>query len=207
MERKLYNRTYWVNHETPVNADNLNKIETALYELFETTLRPSDILVKEDGGLKLTSNCGMIFLEVDESVLRGSDSLKKFNVITNEIDIDPTIQNSLDYLVNEESGIFEFIYNGKKYSQEINIKNISNSDGKSLEQYIKESTDQTKEDCLQSLKKSEEDLIKSLEDTNFILNKKIEELTRKLNTLSTRYEMLNDKINQMEDKNNGLETM
>lgn len=60
MERKIYNRTYWVDHETPVNAENLNKLEKGLQELSELSLRPSDFMQKEDSPISMDINCGVI---------------------------------------------------------------------------------------------------------------------------------------------------
>lgn len=42
--RIKYDKTTWVDNETPVNASNMNKIENALETLFDTALTPSSIL-------------------------------------------------------------------------------------------------------------------------------------------------------------------
>ena len=77
MEKKIYNRTFWVDHETPVNAENLNKIEKAIYELSEQSLRPSDFIQPENSGISMDLECGNINLSLDSSVLRGNDLPRK----------------------------------------------------------------------------------------------------------------------------------
>lgn len=38
----VYVKTIWINDETPVNANNMNKIETALEELANTTISANE---------------------------------------------------------------------------------------------------------------------------------------------------------------------
>ena len=73
---KTYLKTKWVDGETPVNAANLNKLENAVQELSETAISPSDLDVKENGGLKKTLNDGKVILELSEHFLQEFENLK-----------------------------------------------------------------------------------------------------------------------------------
>ena len=63
-----YNKTNWVNNETPVNADNMNKIETGLENLYNLTLSPSDFSTNSQ--IKPTITDGNISLDFNGIVLR-----------------------------------------------------------------------------------------------------------------------------------------
>lgn len=70
--RIKYNKTNWVDNETPVNAENMNKIETALENLYNLAVSPSDFSTNSqikptitDGNISLDFN-GIVLREVDE---------------------------------------------------------------------------------------------------------------------------------------------
>ena len=210
MNRKIYNRTYWVDHETPVNSENLNKIEEALYELSEKSLRPSDLHITEDSALTLETNCGHVYLGTNNTVHRTSDTLKKIDVITEEYNYDSTIQGNLGFLIKKtDSGenVYKLIYDGEEYSPKLNISFINYDENQTLEDFLRDEQDQVRDEIKQNNNSLLIDFNRILSDANLVLTKKIEELTRKLNTLSTKCDMLEDKIKDLEDKNNGLETM
>lgn len=66
--RIKYDKTTWVDNETPVNANNLNKIENALETLYNLSLSPSDF--NTNSQIKPTVNDGEITLSFDGFVLR-----------------------------------------------------------------------------------------------------------------------------------------
>lgn len=70
--RIKYDKTNWINNETPVNADNMNKIETAIENLYNLALSPSDFSTNSqikptitDGNISLDFN-GIVLREVEE---------------------------------------------------------------------------------------------------------------------------------------------
>lgn len=207
MIRKVYKRTYWVDHETPVNAENLNKIESALYDLSETTLRPSDLTTVEGGAIILNSNCGKISLEVDKSLfLRVTESLKEINVISSPDQLEDGKENSL-YFILDENNNYKINYNNNEYTQVIQISQIKTEDGNSLEDYLTEKESLLKTEVNAYTDKLRSDLITQLESQNSALQAKADELTRKLNNLSVRCDYLESRIKQLEDINDGLEIM
>lgn len=71
--RIKYDKTTWVDNETPVSASNMNKIENALETLYNLSLSPSDFntnsqikpVIDNDGYVKLSFD-GFILKEVTE---------------------------------------------------------------------------------------------------------------------------------------------
>ena len=64
-----YDKTTWVDNETPVNATNMNKIENALETLYNLSLSPSDF--NTNSQIKPTINDeGYITLSFDGFVLK-----------------------------------------------------------------------------------------------------------------------------------------
>lgn len=63
-----YNKTTWVDNETPVSAANMNKIENALETLYNLSLSPSDF--NTNSQIKPTVNDGEISLSFNGIVLR-----------------------------------------------------------------------------------------------------------------------------------------
>ena len=66
--RIKYNKTNWVDNETPVNAENMNKIETALENLYNLAVSPSDFSTNSQ--IKPTITDGNISLDFNGLVLR-----------------------------------------------------------------------------------------------------------------------------------------
>jgi hypothetical protein len=66
--RIKYNKTNWVDNETPVNAENMNKIETALENLYNLAVSPSDFSTNSQ--IKPTITDGNISLDFNGFVLR-----------------------------------------------------------------------------------------------------------------------------------------
>lgn len=52
--KSVYDKTYWIHGETPVNAENLNKIEDAIEELYSTSVEVSQLVGK--GGIDINFN-------------------------------------------------------------------------------------------------------------------------------------------------------
>ena len=63
-----YDKTTWVDNETPVNASNMNKIENALETLYNLSLSPSDF--NTNSQIKPTVNDGEITLSFNGIVLK-----------------------------------------------------------------------------------------------------------------------------------------
>ena len=92
--KNSYIKTTWIDNKTPVNAANLNKIESALSDLYTNALSSSEIL--EGDGIRITntscqSDCygnttkGIQF-SVSDRVMQ-SDSCKGVDIVTNTLDI------------------------------------------------------------------------------------------------------------------------
>ena len=207
MNKKIYSKTYWIDHETPVNAKNLNKIEDALYELSEKSLRPSDLFVKDNGGLEVTTSCGYVYLNLDDSVLRSSENLKKIDVLSDLSEYDPTINGNLCFLINDDKKNYKLIYNGEQYSTELNVSYINYDENTSLVEFFEKEKNEVYSEIKKENNNLRDEWSITIDELIAPFTKKIEELTRKLNTLSIKYNYLEDKIKDMEDKNNGLEIM
>ena len=77
---KQYKKTVWVDGQTPVNASNLNKIETALSEVSKLALSPSDLTSLNEDEIKIGSDCGKITFGIGDKILR-TDSVNTVNVL------------------------------------------------------------------------------------------------------------------------------
>lgn len=69
--RNIYIKTTWVDNGTPVNAANLNKIENAISDLYNTALSSSD-LAQGDGIKISTTSDKKLEFSVSNSVLRSN---------------------------------------------------------------------------------------------------------------------------------------
>ena len=78
--KNTYSKTKWVDNKTPVNADNLNKIENAINKLFVEAV-DKDTIVEGDG-INVSKNDG-VKINVDNTVLR-SDSCKGLEIVESE---------------------------------------------------------------------------------------------------------------------------
>ncbi len=213
MEKKIYNRTFWVDHETPVNAENLNKIEKAIYELSEQSLRPSDFIQPENSGISMNLECGNINLSLDSSVLRGNESIDHFEVIDDLVKVDPTKNNLYifinDLMENKIEPSYKLIYKGIEYFPDIVVKSSSVicNNGQNIEEYtenqITSSVSELSEE-FNTLKSELKSDVTKLEVNSDDFSSQLASIQRKLNTLSTKLEMLESQIKDLEDKNNGL---
>ena len=209
MEKKIYNRTFWVDHETPVNAENLNKIERGIQELSELSLRPSDFVQKEGSPIFVDINCGKLYFDLDSTVVRGDESVKRLRVIREDLEIDE-VESDLCIYIDEEEKIYKIFYGGVEYKnlpKEIKSNLVICDNGELIEDFIHSET--TK--AVDSVQMMIEDIESEYEQKLIILEtkfqNKIDSLQKKVNTLSTKVDMLSDKLKEMEDKNNGLEIM
>ena len=67
--KSSYNKTKWVDNRTPVNAQNLNKIESALSDLYTNALQGEEII--EGEGVSINdSKAGGRVISVDNTVQR-----------------------------------------------------------------------------------------------------------------------------------------
>lgn len=138
MEKKIYNRTYWVDQETPVNAENLNKIEKAIYDLSEQAIRPSDFIQKEDSAIVMNTECGKISFDVNSSVLRTDNSLEFLGITNDNSQLNET-SNDLyffisDLMENEQIPNYKLFYRGIEYFLKSN--SIICKSGKTLDEYL-----------------------------------------------------------------------
>lgn len=62
-----YKKTFWVDGETPVNAQNMNKIEDAIQELAKLSICPSDLVkaAENASGIKISTSCGDLIISVE----------------------------------------------------------------------------------------------------------------------------------------------
>ena len=88
--KKSYTKTKWVDGKTPINAQNLNKLEEAVKYLYDTAIESS--FIQEGQGIKISST-GKI--SVDDGVLQ-SESVKGIEVIT---DISAATKRGIIYLL------------------------------------------------------------------------------------------------------------
>lgn len=210
MDKKIYDRTFWVDGETPVSADNLNKIEKGIQELSELSVRPSDLIVTEDSGIKIDTVDGKILISIDNStVLRGDNSIDTIKVISNSVDVDPT-GNNLYLLIDDNSKFptYKIIYKGIEYFPgEIKSDFIKCENDVPLENYIENKlTDLESEfnSLLNNLKREINEDIIEIKDS---LVSEINKLSKSLNTLSTKVDWVSSRVKDLEDKSNGLEIM
>ena len=77
---KQYRKTVWVDGQTPVNAANLNKIETALSEISKLSLSPSDLESANEEDIKVSSDCGKIIFGIGEKIIR-TDNINSIDII------------------------------------------------------------------------------------------------------------------------------
>ena len=212
MEKKIYNRTFWVDHETPVNAENLNKIEKGIQELSEVSLRPSDFIQKEGSPISVDINCGKLYFDLDSTVVRGDESVKRLRVIREDQGIDEVESDLCIYIYNldEEEKNYRIFYGGVEYKnlpKEIKSNIIICNNGELIEDFIHSETTKTIDSVEMMIKDVESEYEQNLIILETKLQNKIDSLQKKLNTLSIKVDMLSDKLKEMEDKNNGLEIM
>ena len=93
--KKTYNKTKWIDKRTPVNAQNLNKLEEAVKYLYDTALEEG--FIKQGEGIKISED-GTI--SVDSPVMQ-SESLSGIEFITDEEE--GTINGKLYFVIDSNT--------------------------------------------------------------------------------------------------------
>lgn len=107
--KKTYNKTNWIDYRTPVCANSLNKIESALEDLYENALDINEI--KAGSGIDLESNSAgvdgnNIKISVDNSIMKSS-SCKGIEWVLG--DQESYEENKLYFVLNENTKKLEKI--------------------------------------------------------------------------------------------------
>lgn len=97
--KNIYIKTTWVDNGTPVNAANLNKIENAISDLYNSALSSSDIVQGDGIKISTTSN-KKLELSVSESVLR-SETSTGLEFIYDELEVYKT--NCIYFILDQSS--------------------------------------------------------------------------------------------------------
>lgn len=80
--KNTYTKTTWIDNKTPVNAANLNHIESALADIYNTAVSSSQLTQGE--GIKVTTDCDKnVKISVDNTVMK-SDSCTGVEIETSE---------------------------------------------------------------------------------------------------------------------------
>ena len=108
--KNIYIKTSWVDGKTPVNAANLNKIENAIFDLYQNTLSPSDIVEGNGVKVEITSDKKLQF-STSEDTMRSS-SCCGIEIVTVE-PVEPESQ-VIYYVLNSETGkLTKILINGR----------------------------------------------------------------------------------------------
>lgn len=85
---EVYKKTRWVDGETPVNAENMNKLETAVQGLTEYCIGASDICAEIDGGIMVNIGPlnGKVYLKLEDGFLK-SESIDIFEVVESSLEV------------------------------------------------------------------------------------------------------------------------
>lgn len=82
--KEIYTKTTWIDNKTPVNAANLNHIESALADIYNTAVSSSQLV--QGDGIKITTDCNKnVSISVDNSVMK-SDSCTGVEIETKEVE-------------------------------------------------------------------------------------------------------------------------
>lgn len=207
MEKKIYNRTFWVDHETPVNAENLNKIEKGIQELSELSLRPSDLISSEESPITIEIDCGKVSFDLNSTIIRGDQSIKKVKVVKELQNIDESDGELCIYVndleENKSYQSYKLFYGGieyKSFPDEIKSSIIVCENGELIEEFIQNKINEGVKSISNKFEDLESDSDWKLKDLETRLQSKIDSLQKKVNTLSIKIDMLNDKIKEMEEK-------
>ena len=163
-EENIYKKTLWVDGETPVSAENLNKIENALQELSEKLISPSDFLMLPDCGLIKDTKDGAILFKIDnDQVLRTSGTISEINVLRDKSDLKIN-EKCINILIDDDRNC-ELFLSDKKYTPKISSSNIMMTSGISLEEYVTNECNKLRGDIL-DLRKALEGLLNSNNKNN-----------------------------------------
>ena len=98
--KNIYIKTTWVDSKTPVNATNLNKIENALYDLYQNALSPSEIV--EGNGIKVeVTQEKKLQISTSQDVMFSSSCCGVEIVTVEPLEADPHI---IYFVLNPETG-------------------------------------------------------------------------------------------------------
>ena len=82
--KNTYTKTTWVDNKTPVNAANMNHIESAISDLYSSAVSSSDFV--QGNGIKVSVDTSKnVNISTDDTVMK-SDSCTGVEVITTELD-------------------------------------------------------------------------------------------------------------------------
>lgn len=107
--KSIYIKTTWIDSKTPVNAANLNKIENAIYDLYQNALSPSEIV--EGDGIKIDiTDEKRLQISTTEDVMHSSSCCGIELVTIEPIEPDPHV---VYYVLNSETGkLVKILING-----------------------------------------------------------------------------------------------
>ena len=95
----LYNRTFWIDNKTKVNAEKLNNIERGISNLYDSSLTSSDIIGGENVDIE-TTDTGKVKISFKATVM----------IITEEQE---TYDRDVIYFLLSQNGIIQkIIING-----------------------------------------------------------------------------------------------
>ena len=119
---KKYIKTKWVDNKTPVNAENLNKIENALETLSSTSVSYSQF--KEGNGINISSSeNGDITIAADDSVMMSTTGIGGIDVILHDprCGCPGPLRRGVVYMVldRETKKLLYFLFNGVKIFENI----------------------------------------------------------------------------------------
>lgn len=107
--KNVYIKTKWVDSKTPVNAANLNKIENAIYDLYQNTISPSELVEGEGIKIEVTEN-KKLQISTTEDIMHSSSCCGIELVTVEPIDPNPSV---VYYVLNSVTGkLGKIIING-----------------------------------------------------------------------------------------------
>lgn len=118
--KNTYIKTTWIDNKTPVNAANLNKIESALSDLYSNAISPSEIL--EGDGVRIVNAACVtdcygnsskgVQISVSDRVMQ-SDSCKGVDIVTDQSSILEFEKDRLYLFLNPETkSLVKMVING-----------------------------------------------------------------------------------------------
>lgn len=107
--KKSYKKTKWVDDKTIVSAQNLNKIENAISELYQSCVEDSELV--EGEGVKIdVDDEGNKRFSVDTSLVQTSLTCTGIEVVSNEPGT--PIRGRLYFILDEERNLSKIMMNG-----------------------------------------------------------------------------------------------
>lgn len=113
--KSTYNKTRWVDGKTPVNANNMNKLESAIKELYDGALEVG--MIQAGDGIKVSTTDGInLKISVGDEIMKSS-SIQGIEVIT---ELPGTLERNKLYLLLRDGSLDSIILN------EVTIFNATN---------------------------------------------------------------------------------